>query len=544
VSEWFRIAPRRRATAWGEHTRVALTENITAEELQPLTLYRFIMGTDSDFTVMPPSEMAELNDPMAALLKRGRFPLTVDSVLRELDASGTLPRQSSFLISEAGQIPPDQSPLLHRDMRFAIVRGESGEADLAISTSAVDDPEVAFLQVAGWDPQPGLFNYYMRISWTWVWAGNSYDALRSTSRGNGCFDSHANGSLVMKELKQPWMNWQSENATIALADNDPLRQNALYRSLSGAQTLENIVRAGISRWTAARLKHAVTADGKVANVDWLLRQLCTTTTVNLTSTTTASRVAANRPEEALTLPLGFWLNADALLNSLEIPADFTFPSVAGKLYADSIMRYGFALMQGDFRQQGDTFFAFVVPEASFEDIDVVSQMVSAGVLSAHFAASILMVDFPNPVFSPARAKLLQYMPTTATIDLAAGGLSQQIAQVISQAAQDQPADSPEAEFNANWELADSDWRNVFAAKIEAYMTAVSNRISSVEGFDDYVRLAESRRREFKRMRLNEFSLTLPTTNIPVGAPLLQMQSDATIHEKSDSSHQTRLRSSS
>jgi hypothetical protein len=225
-----------------------------------------------------------------------------------------------------------------------------------------------------------------------------------------------------------------------------------------------------------------------------------------------------------------------LSSTLWIPADFVLPSTTGKLYADSIMRYNFALVQDDFRQQGDTFFAFVVPEASFEDIDVMSQMVNTGILTAHFVASILMVDFPNPVFSPARAKLLQYVPTTATIDPAAGGLSQQIAQVISQAAKGQPADSPEAEFKTNWELADPDWKNVFATKIETYMTAVSNRISSVEGFDDYVRLAESRRREFKRMRLNEFSLTLPATNIPVDAPLLQMQPNATIHEKSNPSH--------
>jgi hypothetical protein len=491
------------------------------------------MGVDSEFTVMSPSEVAELNDPMGALLKQGKFPLTVDAVLRELDVAGTLPRQSSFLISEAGQISPEQALSLQRDMRFAIIRGQSSDADLAISTSAVGNPEKVFLQVGGWDDQAGLFNYYMRLSETWVWAGNSYHALTFPSRGNGCFDSHVNGSLVMKELKQPWSSWQSMNATIQLPDNDPLRQNPLYKSLSGAEDLENIVRAGIRRWTAARLKRAVTAAGVIVNADWLLRQLCTTTTVNLTSTTVASKAAVDDPAAMLSLPLGFWLNADVLLNApLEIPADFILPGVTGSLYADSLIRYDFALVQDNFRESGDTFFAFVVPEVSFEDIDVMNQMVNAGILTAHFVASILMVDFPNPVFSLARAKLLQYMPSAATLQPAAGGLSRQIAEVISSAAQGQSADSPEAEFKANWELGESDWKNIFASKIESYMTAVSKRISSVEGFDDYVRLAESRRREFKTMRLNEFSLTLPVTNIPWGAPLLQMQSDGAIHEKS------------
>ena len=143
-----------------------------------------------------------------------------------------------------------------------------------------------------------------------------------------------------------------------------------------------------------------------------------------------------------------------------------------------------------------------------------------------------MVDFPNPVFSPARAKLFQYMPAAAALDPATGGLSQQIAVVISEAAEGRPANSPEAEFKANWELPESEWQNVFASRIESYLAAVSVHISSAAGFDDYVRLAESRRREFKRMRLNEFSLTLPVTNIPPSAPFLQMQPDGTIREKS------------
>ena len=532
VRDWFRIGPRRRATAWSEQAVETLAENVAPEMLKPRTLYRFVMGADSDFSIMSSSEIAQLADPMGALLGQGKFPLTAGALLSELDAAGMVPRQSSFMISEAGQISPDLASSLHRDIRFAIVRGKSSDADLAISTGALGDPAAVFLQVAGWDDRAGLFNYYMRVSGTWVWAGNSYHALASPSRGYGCFDSHVNGSLVMKELKQPWLNWQSMNATIQLADDDPLRQNPLYQSLSGAEELENIVRAGISRWTRARLQNAVTTDRKIPNSDWLLRQLCTTTTVNLASTIVASSTAATAPSTTLLLPLGFWFNADVLVNPpLNIPVDSAVPSVTGKLYADSLVRYDFALVQDDFRQPGDAFFAFVVPEAAFEDIDVIRQMVTTGILTAHFAASVLMVDFPNPVFSPARAKLFQYMPTAATLDPAAGGLSQQIAAVISKAADGHPADSPEAEFKANWELAESEWQNVFASRIESYLAAVTERISSVAGFDDYVRLAESRRREFKRMRLNEFALTLPVTNIPLDAPLLQMRPDGTIQEK-------------
>ena len=106
--DWFRLSPRRRATAWSEHTTVTLTESMAPETLQPGSLYRFIMGVDSGFSIMSSSETVQLNDPMGALLRRGKFPLTFDALLGELDAAGTVPQQSLFLISEAGQISPDR----------------------------------------------------------------------------------------------------------------------------------------------------------------------------------------------------------------------------------------------------------------------------------------------------------------------------------------------------------------------------------------------------------------------------------------------------
>jgi hypothetical protein len=508
-----------------------MADEVGFGQLASSSVYRFVMGVDSEPAVMPQSQLDGLADPMGLLLGQGRFPLTVQDLLTELDAAGTLPLQRSYLVSEAGQISLAQSGSLQRDLRFAITRARAANADLLISTSAIGDPGATFLQVMGWDEAAGLFNYYMRLDGSWVWAGNSYSALAAGSRGQGCFDSHVNGSMVMKELKQPWLHWQSMNATILVAPDDPLRRNPLYRSLSGAEDLEHTVRAGVSRWTAARLKHAVAPDGRVTELDPLLRQVCTTTTVNLASSVTASSTVLDHPTKPLTLPLGFWLNADSLLDDLGIPARFVPPSVAGQLYLDSLARYEFALVEGEFRQPGDAFFAFVVPEAAFEDIETVNQLVRRKIINAQFAASVLMVDFPNPVFSPARGTLLGYVPPAATVNPAGGGVSQQIAEAILQAADGLPPDTPEAQFADHWRLADTEWRDVFAGRIQDYTTAVTIRIGTAQGFDDYVRLAESRRREFKSRRLDEFTLTLPITNIPSDAPLLQMNYDGTISEK-------------
>jgi len=540
--KWSEIWPRRRATAWPEYQGLADQDLVFAvatqgeaafgafDSLDSSVVYRFVMGLDSQPTRMPPQQLDGLGDPFAtALLKQGKFPTTLTDVLVELDGAHVVPSQQVYVISESGQISPTAS--LERDVRFAVIRGpDPSTADLMISTSAIAGPNEAFLQLAAWDESAGVFNYYMRISGTWVWAGDSNLALSPGSRGQGCFDSHANGSVVMKELKRPWIHWQSMKATLQLAADDPLRNNPLYVSASGAEKLELIIRPTVRRWTTARLTRA-TAGSQLVNLPWVLRQLCTTTTVNLASSDQESAVVASGAQSELVLPLGFWLNSDLLLDAqLGIPASFAPPHAPSGLYADSLQRYGFALFEGTFRQAGDTFFAFLVPEAAFEDNVVILECVRMGLLSPKFVASVAMIDFPNPIYSPARAKVMQYMPNS--ISLAARmDISEALAQPIVAAAQAASLDSPERTFAANWSLGAAEWQPTFAKRIQEYVASIQGRITSPGGFDDYTRLAESRRREFRQSRLFEFALTLPTTTISPAAPLLEMKEDGTVSPK-------------
>lgn len=181
MTDAYGSASQRRATAWRQVARTALAGPM-ADRLAPKTLYRFLAGTDSDFVPMSAAEAAALRDPMAALFHGGTFPLTVSELLAALDEGGLVPKQSSFLVGEAGQIPPEKAPDLTRDFRFAITRGRGSDADLAVSTGAVGDPREVFLQVVAWDGDAGVFNYYMRITETWVWVGDSHHALEEPTR--------------------------------------------------------------------------------------------------------------------------------------------------------------------------------------------------------------------------------------------------------------------------------------------------------------------------------------------------------------------------
>ena len=120
---------------------------------------------------------------------------------------------------------------------------------------------------------------------------------------------------------------------------------------------------------------------------------------------------------------------------------------------------------------------------------------------------------------------MRYVPTGAS---PSETLFDSIADAIVNAAGTLPATSPEAQFAANWTVPDGEWPEVFGRRLTTYLEKIGARIGSEAGFDDYVRLAESRRREFRGMKLNEFDLTLPVTNIAPDAAPLRMTEDGTV----------------
>jgi hypothetical protein len=327
----------------------------------------------------------------------------------------------------------------------------------------------------------------------------------------------------MKELKFPWNNWNSVAAPIAdnvVPPGSPLPDDPLFKKKLGAEILEaSVVRPAIRRLNDARFAVPV-SDWKDARP--LLRHLFETTTVNLVTSSDASRAASAR----VALPLSFFLNKDALFDTIGVdpPGDFQGIDVARSSYQSNLEKNHFALVSGSFRQPGDTFFGFLVPEASFEDINGLAHLLSTKLITPKFAACVMMIDFPNPVFSPTRQGLSKYVPAAGPVQ---GDLSATIAAAITEAAAGLPAESAEAQFVSNWKLADDQWKTVFAQRVKDYLVTVKAKTDVQENFDRYVELAESRRRQFATLPLNEFELLLPETSIPRG-PALKMNTDGSV----------------
>lgn len=131
-----------------------------------------------------------------------------------------------------------------------------------------------------------------------------------------------------------------------------------------------------------------------------------------------------------------------------------------------------------------------MPERAFEDTDTLRQAIERGIVSPRLAACLLMVDFPNPIFSQKRKRLLEHVSGTAFRQ--GGHFSQDVADAIRSSAAATEPGTPEHEFAQLWD-AGPNFEATFNGLLQNYYTAFAQRLTTQEGFDSYMRLAESRR---------------------------------------------------
>jgi hypothetical protein len=505
--------------------------------LDPDAINRFIVGKDTQPRALTTAEAAaELGDPFATLvLLKGTFPRTGEAVMEALKAAAPAGDPlgtdvQSFVLGEGSQLPAGASA--GRGMRFVVATGGTGPdgPDVIIS---VFDPARGDVELMAWDRVRGGFNYYRTVGdeAAWVHAGNSRHALTGPTQGKGPFESHASGAMVMKELKIPWNNWKSFEADVdgmtVFGAGNPRGDHPWFTGAQGAENCEvNVAIPAIERWGRARFDQIVADGGTIADPGRILLQVLDTPTVNLVS----SRAESQDPGAGgVTLPASFFVSEEALVNTvgLQGPPAFTVPT---DIYNESLRKFEFALDDGNgFHQDGDTHFAFFVPERALEDDVALREALRIGLLTPRLAAALLMVDFPNPIYSGRRRRLLDRVPTQAVLAGGASTFSQDMADAILAAAPGSPKGSPEREFADRW-AAGKDFTAPFNALLVAYYTAIAGRVTTQDGFDAYVRLAESRRRQAKLATpiVREFPLLFPRTNVPDAARSMRL--DGTVLE--------------
>lgn len=505
--------------------------NLPEEALAPDSIQRMVIGEDTALrTLTTEQAAAELGDVFAtALLLQGRFPRTAGEVLAFLSEStgaSSLGTPSFFLVGDGSQVAftPETADVA-RNLRFLVALGGDPEGpDVLLSTFSPDRGDV---EVMAWDRQRGGFNYYRTVgaSSGWVFAGNSRHALSDPTQGKGPFESHTSGNFLMKELRSPWIHWDSPAAQIfpSVFGGTP-HEWFERKDLGGALACETAVaRPSIVRWTKARFDGIVANGGTVSDPARIMRQLLETATVNLISSHTESRNAATGTVD---LPQTFFVDSEELSEvlGLQPPPPFAVP---GPIYEQSLDTFGVRLADGaGFEQIGDTHFAFCVPERALEDTQVLREALRIGLLSKRLAACLLMTDFANPLFSARRAGLMAHVPAAATVVGGASSFSQDMVEAILTAAEESPEGSAEREFDERW-AAGEDFKPIFDALLTAYYDKVTQRLQTQDGYDEFFRLAESRRERVEAtMPIAESPLLFARARERVGG--LRMLADGSV----------------
>lgn len=515
--------------------------------LDPHAINRFVVGEDDAPRQLSSDEAAsELGDPFATLLLlKGEFPQTADEALEKLAAAAgdgdPLAQRRSFVLGEGSQLPRGSAATAEA-IRFVVATG-SGQDKPDVIVSAFD-PGGDDVELMAWDRDRGGFNFYRTVGSppAWVFAGNSRHALAEPTKGKGPFESHASGTMLMKELEIPWNSWHSfeaETPASVFPPGDTRATHPWFTGKLGAEDCETgVAIPSMERWAKARFEAIAAAGGRVEDPRRILEQVLGTPTINLISSRTESR--SSDPNAGVTVPATFFVSAKALTApkgtspdsppriGLDPPQAFTAPTTN---YLASIKKFNFRLDDEEgFELPGDTHFAFLVPERAREDDTLLEAALDSGLITPRLSAALLMVDFPNPIFSARREKLLEHVPASATVVDGASGFSQEMADTILAAAPDTSEGSAEREFAERWEVGEN-FTAPFNALLKGYFDAVSARVTTQDGLDDFMRLAESRRRHAREKRkfpIIEFPLLFPRTDIPSGE--LEMRPDATVSE--------------
>jgi hypothetical protein len=487
---------------------------------------RFIEGVDTGPQPMSDDEMSKLLiDPWGALVLRKRlYPDSLDGALRALDELPEESRhgkQDSYFVSESGNLPINLT--LAREFRMVVSRASADDSSIILVSAPAGDRQ-GFIELMSWDPNKRAFNFYRRTqAQGWVWKGDGTHARQAQTREKSCFACHVYGVPIMKELRAPWGNWHSQSATIPpeAIPSEEIRDGPLFANKSGAEKLERLVR----RWMFDGVKaHADRwgEGGESFEASLWLRPLFETVAVNLI---TSDRRGAGL-DPTLGLPIAFFLNAVVLGDVLGVDVPSLDTKIRRDHYSAALKKLEVRLEDGrGFSRPGDTHFAFLIPEPGVDDSEVIRQLLRREVISRHFATCVLGVDFANPVYSPARAALLKYVPQS--VPWPPGDLSAQVAGAIVEASKTLPASSPEGQFAANWRMAPEALRADLRQRIQKYFESVQARLKMPADVEAYCTLAASRRWRFSESPLNEFPLLLPRTNVPK-TPVFRMNPDGSV----------------
>lgn len=415
----------------------------------------FVQLKDTDAVLPLPQMMrAQLGDPFFNLV------LKEQSDVRDLDQIEKLiqpdpDKRQLFVVSEMIAHPGRSQR--HRAVLSFTGRhpeGEVLEANVMLSVEfdseafperANNDPQhdLPFIEAWGWDNHRGHYNYYKLdgnpMTWKFRGSSDSADFMSPSDRAGSCMACHINGAPIMKELLLPWNHWQSgeqqiEHLNRLSANPWPVTSDPRFRSLQGAEMLEEKIIASVRNFTTRRINRGlkrnnadgdITVDenGKQTIVEGrrLLRHLFETTEYNIISARNMTNwhpiphQTNGRPAVDVQIPDSFFLNANLIsgggspgFKGLNLMVHGFAKSANAVVTPDEYVELVRNTTVADV--PGDAVFAWLIPEPSQIDNETVDQLMTRGILPAPYVAAVLAIDLENPILSEERGALFRFVP--------------------------------------------------------------------------------------------------------------------------------------
>jgi hypothetical protein len=414
----------------------------------------FLLQQKSDLSPVEPLSSQQrdtLADPFFNLVLKERADITSLSDLEDLIQPDKVQRKT-FVVDEKIADPTiDQS----RRAVFAYLGSNKTErldsnVMLSVSFNSNEFPDRQSVEAWGWDKKQGRYNYYKldgqgtnSLSWKFRGSSDNADKLTVAERKGTCMECHINGAPIMKELLRPWNNWHGDFPvtylqTSSLSKWPVAGDSKINGRLENAEKLERLIVAPIREFNRAKISKRLQVDNngqpvtdsdglqKVIDGKTLLKPLFATTEFNIIS---ADRILSglhpfpaintDGPTENVKIPNSFFLNANLIsggtpLNyqGLGIRDSQTFDDddmaiLTPDEYKDLVIQSQVKLGG---RQPEDAVFAWLVPEPSHIDNDLVDQLMKQGVVTPEFVSAVMAIDLENPVLSEKRQKLLDLIP--------------------------------------------------------------------------------------------------------------------------------------
>ncbi|KAI8715144.1 Tyrosinase-Cu-bd domain-containing protein [Fusarium sp. LHS14.1] len=424
----------------------------------------------------------------------------------------------------------------------------------------------------------------------WNYFGHSQDAFGDASY-LGPFNGHVNGACIMKELHEPWIHWLG-NETGSFKSSLSADDIKEFRSLpwlteedsdvlsainTNPNVLENAIIRGVDHWFDTRRSlDFLSPSGKMKQSPskiprWVAHRFLTTT-INIGCTLSKAGKYILPPNHLYDKELLSAVSQDFMPTTLQ-PIFFDesdYKKAVKNLQLCILMPAGdddkpdvvlpWHFLGGDKRddpQRKDLRFMklqdnseglspFNIIHASHEDAVGVQKMQSiqessdlgdtdsesfTGLFSAQTFNAIMMVDFWNPIYSWKRGILMQYVPINAALHDKEYDLDARFVEKVRNSPNARLEDTPEYEF---LQLLDVDV-DTHKDAIISYHKAIQTRMEKdpVGTSEDYLTLAESRRRIYRPLPLDEFGPTMPfalkypDVNVPM---YLEMTPDTTLRK--------------